>query len=85
MRIIVAFALAAILASTGLSYAQYAPNRTTTVPPSTTALSNAPAIHAGQLSSEADAEAPFTSTTSGTFLMFAGSLLRKSSLNAPRT
>ena len=63
MRIIVAFALAAILASTGLSYAQYAPNRTTTVPPSTTALSNAPAIHAGQLSSEADAEAHCLSGT----------------------
>jgi len=57
MRIIVAAALAAILASTGLSYAQYAPNRTTTVPPSTTAPSNAPAMHADQFSSEADAKA----------------------------
>ena len=63
MRIIVAFALAAILASTGLSYAQYAPNRTTTVPPSTTAPSNAPAIHADQFSSEADAKAHCLSGT----------------------
>jgi hypothetical protein len=63
MRIIVAFGLAAILASTGLSYAQYAPNRTTTVPPSTTAPSNAPAIHADQFSSEADAKAHCLSGT----------------------
>ena len=63
MRIIVAFALAAILASTGLSYAQYPPNRTTTVPPSTTAPSNAPAIHADQFSSEADAKAHCLSGT----------------------
>ena len=63
MRIIVAFALAAILASTGLSYAQYAPNRTTTVPPSTTAPSNAPAMHADQFSSEADAKAHCLSGT----------------------
>ena len=63
MRIIVAFALAAILASTGLSYAQYAPNRTTAVPPSTTAPSNAPAIHADQFSSEADAKAHCLSGT----------------------
>ena len=63
MRIIVAFALAAILASTGLSYAQYAPNRITAVPPSTTAPSNAPAIHADQFSSEADAKAHCLSGT----------------------
>ena len=61
MRIIVAVAVAAILAST--SYAQYAPNRTTTVPPSTTAPSNAPAIHADQFSSEADAKAHCPSGT----------------------
>jgi hypothetical protein len=63
MRIIVAVAVAAILASTGLSYAQYAPNRTTVVPPSTTAPSNAPAIHADQFSSEADAKAHCLSGT----------------------
>ena len=63
MRIIVAVALATILASTGLSYAQYAPNRITAVPPSTTAPSNAPAIHADQFSSEADAKAHCLSGT----------------------
>ena len=63
MRIIVAVAVVAILASTGLSYAQSAPNRATTVPPSTTAPSNAPAIHADQFSSEAGAKAHCPSGT----------------------
>lgn len=57
MRIVVSVAVAAILASTGLTYAQQAPNRITTVPPPTTAPSNAPAIRADQFSSEADAKA----------------------------
>jgi hypothetical protein len=56
MRII-AVALAAILASTGLSYAQYAPSRTTAVPPSTAAPSATPKMQAGQFSTEGDAKA----------------------------
>ena len=57
----VTIALAAILAIAGAAQAQYStytpPNRTTTVPPSTVAPSKAPAMHADQFSSEADAKA----------------------------
>jgi hypothetical protein len=59
MRVI-ATAFAAILAIAGPAQAQYStsspPNRTTTVPPSTVAPSKAPAMHADQFSSEADAK-----------------------------
>src|SRR3954447_18233572 len=57
----VTIALAAILAIAGAAQAQYStytpPNRTATVPPSTVAPSKAPAMHADQFSSEADAKA----------------------------
>jgi hypothetical protein len=56
---IAAIALAAILAMTGAAPAQYstAPNRTTTVPPSSVAPSKTPAMRADHFSSEADAKA----------------------------
>lgn len=56
---IAAIAFAAILAMTATVQAQYstAPNRTTTVPPSSVAPSKPSAMHPDQFSSEADAKA----------------------------
>lgn len=61
MRTITAFALAAILAMTGMAQAQYStytpPNRTTAVPPSTVSPPTNSANRADQFSSEGDAKA----------------------------